>query len=179
MNIQIDIVKGYIMIDSKQVKKILFGLGADLCGIASIDRFNDAPKGYHPTDVLPTCKSVISFGCRFPIGTLICNSPVPYTRVRNSLLITPEFGSMIWLGAVLCEQELECDELKDNICNNCNACVTICPVNALEHLELEQQACWDYAFGDDKTIQSWVINCHKCRDICPYNLGTENSFIKK
>jgi len=68
--------------------------------------------------------------------------------------------------------------LKDNICNNYNACVNICPVNALEHLELEQQTCWDYAFGNDKTIQSWVINCHKCRDICPYNLGTENSFIK-
>lgn len=48
--------KGYIMIDNKQVKEILFGLGADLCGIASIDRFNDAPKGYHPTDVLPNGK---------------------------------------------------------------------------------------------------------------------------
>ena len=70
--------KGYIMIDNKQVKEILFGLGADLCGIASIDRFNDAPKGYHPTDVLPTCKSVISFGCRFPIGTLSCACvPIP------------------------------------------------------------------------------------------------------
>ena len=44
------------MIDNKQVKEILFGLGADLCGIASIDRFNDAPKGYHPTDVLPNGK---------------------------------------------------------------------------------------------------------------------------
>lgn len=78
----------------------------------------------------------------------------------------------------MCDQELECDKLKDNICNNCNACVNICPVNALEHLELEQQACWDYAFGDDKSIQNWVISCHKCRDICPYNLGTENSFLK-
>lgn len=80
------------MINSKQVKDILFGLGADLCGIASIDRFDDAPKGYHPTDILPTCKSVISFGCRFPAGTLRCNSPVPYTRVRNS--ITPKMDAM-------------------------------------------------------------------------------------
>ena len=80
------------MIDNKQVKEILFKLGADLCGIASIDRFNDAPKGYHPTDVLPTCKSVISFGCRFPIGTLSCDSPVPYTRVRNT--ITPKMDAM-------------------------------------------------------------------------------------
>lgn len=74
-----------IMIDNQKVKEILFGLGADLCGIAGIDRFDDAPEGYHPTDVLPTCRSVISFACRFPIGTLRCNSPVPYTRVRNSI----------------------------------------------------------------------------------------------
>ena len=64
------------MIDSKQVKEILFSMGADLCGIASIDRFDDAPEGYHPLDVMPSCKSVISFGCRFPVGTLACNTPV-------------------------------------------------------------------------------------------------------
>lgn len=27
------------MLDSKRIKEILFALGADLCGIASIDRF--------------------------------------------------------------------------------------------------------------------------------------------
>ncbi len=47
--------------DSHKVKEIMYSLGADLCGIASIDRFADAPAGYHPLDVLPTCKSVISF----------------------------------------------------------------------------------------------------------------------
>ena len=73
------------MLESKRIKEILFGLGADLCGIASIDRFENAPKGYHPLDVLPTCKSVISFGCRFPVGTLNCRSDILYTRVRNSI----------------------------------------------------------------------------------------------
>ncbi|MFR2647087.1 MAG: epoxyqueuosine reductase, partial [Blautia coccoides] len=169
------------MITREKVKEIMFSLGADLCGIASIDRFGDAPKGYHPLDVLPTCESVISFGCRFPIGTLICKSAIPYTRVRNSitpkmdaialdfciemeknqivcvpiptnedqwdkntgryrsivsqkhaaqaaglgtigrhsLLITPEFGSMVWLGTVLCEQGFEPDEMKEPLCNNC------------------------------------------------------------
>ena len=33
------------MLDSKKVKEIMFTLGADLCGIASIDRFHNAPKG--------------------------------------------------------------------------------------------------------------------------------------
>ena len=80
------------MLDSKKVKEIMFTLGADLCGIASIDRFHNAPKGYHPLDILPTCKSVISFGCRFPVGTLVCKSHIPYTRVRNS--ITPKMDEM-------------------------------------------------------------------------------------
>lgn len=72
--------------DSKKVKELLFSLGADLCGIADLSYFSNAPKGYHPLDVMPTCKSVISFGCRFPVGTLICKSPIPYTRVRNSIV---------------------------------------------------------------------------------------------
>ncbi len=75
------------------------------------------------------------------------------------MLITPGSGSMVWLGAVLCEQELECDGLKDPICNGCNACVDICPVNALENIEIDQQACWDHAFGDDETIRSRSDRC--------------------
>lgn len=56
------------MLDKNKVKEIMKELGADLCGIASVDRFGDAPEGYHPLDVFPMCKSVISFGCRFPVS---------------------------------------------------------------------------------------------------------------
>ena len=78
--------------DKSGIKNILFALGADLCGVASLDRFGDAPNGFHPTDVMPSCKSVISFACRFPIGTLRCKSAIPYTRVRNSM--TPKMDAI-------------------------------------------------------------------------------------
>lgn len=78
--------------DSREVKRIMFSLGADLCGIANVWRFDDAPEGYHPLDVLPSCKSVVSFACRFPAGTLACKTAVPYTRVRNS--ITPKLDAI-------------------------------------------------------------------------------------
>ena len=42
--------------DSREVKRIMFSLGADLCGIANVWRFDDAPEGYHTLDVLPSCK---------------------------------------------------------------------------------------------------------------------------
>ena len=70
---------------SDDIKKIVISLGADLCKIAGMERFEDAPEGYHPRDVLPSCNSVISFACRFPAGTLACRTAVPYTRVRNSI----------------------------------------------------------------------------------------------
>lgn len=229
------------MIDSRQVKALFHSLGADLCGVACLDRFEAAPKGYHPRDVFPACRSVVSFGCRFPAATLLCDSHVPYTRVRNSitakmdamaldfciemekrsvacvpiptneslwdpqtgrwrsivslkhaaqaaglgaigrhsLLITPEFGSMVWLGAVLVDAALTPDPMKDNPCTDCGACVQVCPVHALDEPLLRQQACWDHAFGNDPERQNWQISCHRCRDICPYNLGSQNSFLQK
>ena len=225
------------MVDSSQVKEIMFKLGADLCGIGDVGRFSQAPPHYHPTDVMPQCRSVIAFACRFPVGTLLCDTPVVYTRVRNSiapkidkialdfcvemekrhvlcvpipsiecqwdkytgrlrsiislkhaaqaaglgtigrhsLLITPEYGSMVWLGAVLCAQELEADPLKEPVCNNCGRCVTACPVNALKEPQVNQQACKNYAFGTDEELQIWRISCHQCRDACPYNLGLLNA----
>jgi epoxyqueuosine reductase len=72
-------------ITSKFIKQTAFSLSADLCGIASVDRFVDAPKGAHPRDVLPESKSVIVIAKRFLTGTTKCSSSIPYTIIRNQL----------------------------------------------------------------------------------------------
>ena len=221
---------------SREVKEIAYGLGAELCGIAGLDRFASAPEGYHPLDAWPGCRSVISFACRFPAAGAACGNDVVYTRIRNSitakmdvvaldlcielekrgvqcvpvpanesqwdektgrwrsivsqkhaaqaaglgtigrhsLLITPELGSMVWLGCVLCGEELEADPMREPVCDNCGKCVEVCPVHALGGEELVQQACWDHAFGDDSEKRVWRIACHACRDVCPYCLGSWN-----
>ena len=33
------------------IKKIVYSLGADVCGFSNIGRFDNAPKGFHPLDV--------------------------------------------------------------------------------------------------------------------------------
>ncbi|HYE80972.1 MAG TPA: GNAT family N-acetyltransferase [Clostridia bacterium] len=52
----------------EQIKEFILGIGADVCGVANIDRFSNAPEGFHPKDIFPDCKSVIVFGISLPKG---------------------------------------------------------------------------------------------------------------
>jgi len=70
-------------VSATEIKDRVKDLGADLCGIAPIERFADAPSGFHPTDVVKECKSVIVLATRFPISTLSASSQAAYTFVRN------------------------------------------------------------------------------------------------
>jgi epoxyqueuosine reductase QueG len=47
---------------------MILKLGADVCGIAHIDRFASAPKGFSPADLFPACLSVVVFGLALPKG---------------------------------------------------------------------------------------------------------------
>ncbi len=65
-------------IRSIEIKNYAKNIGADLTGIASIDRFKNAPKGHHPKDILESCKSVIVCAKKMPeynqeIATWICD----------------------------------------------------------------------------------------------------------
>lgn len=84
-------------IDGLNIKKIAVELGADLCGIASVERFQDAPPGFNPSDIYSKCKSVIVFAKRVPSSSLSAQNCIPYTHVSD--VIIREVDS---LGAKLC-----------------------------------------------------------------------------
>lgn len=67
------------MVSSAEVKKIAREVGADLCGIASVERFENAPEGFNPADLYADAKSVVVFAKRLPTGVLLAKSTVPYT----------------------------------------------------------------------------------------------------
>ena len=50
---------------SLEVKALAKKEGAHLVGIASVDRFAEAPKGHHPTDLVPGAKSVVVLAHRY------------------------------------------------------------------------------------------------------------------
>ncbi len=74
------------------VKSIAMDLGADLCGVAPVDRFSGAPTGFHPNDIFGDCRSVLVFASRLPTGSLFASSCVPYTYFNR--LITTEVEAL-------------------------------------------------------------------------------------
>lgn len=68
------------------IKEKVYSLGAEVCGIANIDRFKNAPKGFNPSDIFIETKSVIIFGKKFLKGIYETSTNVSYTFVRNKLV---------------------------------------------------------------------------------------------
>lgn len=73
------------ILSSQLIKEFIYSRGVDLCGIASADKFEGAPKGAHPNDILQDANSVVVFAKRFLRGTVQATSTIPYTIVRNQL----------------------------------------------------------------------------------------------
>jgi epoxyqueuosine reductase QueG len=81
------------MINSKLVKDAVKALGADLCGVAPVERFAGAPNGFRPTDIWSVCRSVVVFAKKLPAQSLFADNCIPYTFVNT--IITQEVDSLI------------------------------------------------------------------------------------
>jgi epoxyqueuosine reductase QueG len=67
------------VISPQTIKELATQLGADLCGIAPVARFDRAPRGFHPRDIFPQTESVVAIAKRFPEGPFRARTPIPYT----------------------------------------------------------------------------------------------------
>lgn len=74
------------MVSKNEIKTRAIQLGADLCGFAVVDRFSDAPEGFHPKNIMEECKTVIVLAARFPANTLLASNQAPYTFVRHKMV---------------------------------------------------------------------------------------------
>jgi len=90
---------------------------------------------------------------------------------RNNLLLSPEYGTLLWLSAVLTVADLvPSKKIQNRFCDDCNICVDSCPVGALDDpATFKKKEC-----GDHFTLigGKFEIRCYKCRTVCPYSFGT-------
>jgi epoxyqueuosine reductase QueG len=90
---------------------------------------------------------------------------------RNMLLISPEYGTLLWFSAVLTDAELTPDKrVQFDICNDCNECVEACPIKALDDpASIKKIECGRNIFK--MAEGKWEVVCYACRTVCPYCFG--------
>ena len=71
------------MITKDKIREVAIKNGVDLFGIASVDRFENAPKGFHPKDIYSKAETVIAFAIKLPTETLYADNPIPFTHVNT------------------------------------------------------------------------------------------------
>jgi epoxyqueuosine reductase len=84
---------------------------------------------------------------------------------RNSLLITPKFGPRVRLACLLTEAPVdETPRKKKDLCTQCNACIRVCPAQAIQ----EPQSGQPYAinrFACRAYRQAGLV-CSVCLKVC-------------
>jgi len=224
------------MYTSSEIKNLSLSLGAEKCGIASVERFRKAPEGFHPNDIYVRCKSVIVFLIQMPTEIILASNPVPYSHTanliyskldkialefcsviqhdgnnavpvpsdvpflywdnihrhgigilslrhagylaglgilgRNNLLINPELGNMVYIGALLTDIELETDPVIENFkCPpKCTICLDSCPQKALDGFTVNQKLCREFS-GLHHERGFSIYACNTCRKVCVFRTG--------
>ena len=95
---------------------------------------------------------------------------------RQSLLITPQFGSFVLLGVAVITEECDCyDTPYSGIgCAECRRCIDTCPNSAILDRHIDTRLCISRAtiekHSDSSTpLHGWIFGCDECQSCCPYN----------
>lgn len=102
---------------------------------------------------------------------------------KNCSIITPEFGSYVYLGEMITNIPFEPDVPMEDQCGDCTLCLDACPTGALiQGGQLNAQRCIAFLTQTKQTVPeefrakigNRVYGCDTCQTICPKNKGKYN-----
>ena len=102
---------------------------------------------------------------------------------KNCSIITPEFGSYVYLGELITNIPFAPDRPMEDECGDCRLCLDVCPTGALiEGGQLDSQRCIAFLTQTKGTlpdefrshIGNRLYGCDTCQTVCPKNKGKIN-----
>jgi len=98
---------------------------------------------------------------------------------KNTNILTPQFGSWVFLGQVITDLALEPDAPLKKSCGSCVRCIEDCPTGAIvAPYVVDNARCISYLTIENRgaiprelrpLMQDWVFGCDICQDVCPVN----------
>jgi len=99
---------------------------------------------------------------------------------KNSLLISKEFGSYVFIGELIVDLELNYDgPFATDYCGNCTRCIDACPTGAIvSPRTIDARKCISYHTIENKdeipasireNLHNQIFGCDICQDVCPWN----------
>ncbi|WP_354066474.1 tRNA epoxyqueuosine(34) reductase QueG [Devosia sp. 2618] len=98
---------------------------------------------------------------------------------KHSVLVSRDFGSWLFLGAILTSADLPGDKPHAESCGSCTACLDICPTNAFPApFRLDSRRCLAYLTVEHKDqiplefrvpMGNRIYGCDDCLAVCPWN----------
>jgi epoxyqueuosine reductase len=101
---------------------------------------------------------------------------------KNTMAITPAYGSWVVLGSLVTEVEIEATPPLGLDCGSCRICIDACPTGALDEPGvLDSTRCLSYWTQAPEPIPveyrvelgAMVYGCDICQDVCPWNQAIE------
>ncbi|MCM3694682.1 tRNA epoxyqueuosine(34) reductase QueG [Neobacillus niacini] len=104
---------------------------------------------------------------------------------KNCAVMTPEFGSYVYLGEMITSIPFAPDTPMEDQCGSCTACIEACPTGALvQGGQINAQRCVAFLTQTKSVIPeefrdkigNRVYGCDSCQTSCPVNKGKDYHF---